>query len=162
MRDSMREPGLPEPEFDQKEVGGSVVRVTLWNRFEERGIGGRKSVNGGRKSAESVESPVYYADHSSLSDEFSEQIPDLEKRGSKAKVIRAILVLCEWRPLRAEEIADYTHRTSAKKLVKSYLSPMVAKGFLQYTIPDNPSHKGQRYQTTGTGTGALLEGDVEL
>lgn len=36
MRDTMREHGLPEPEFEQAEVGGALVRVTLRNNANQR------------------------------------------------------------------------------------------------------------------------------
>ena len=38
MRDTMTEMGLPEPEFQQAEIGGAIVRVTLRNNIKHRRV----------------------------------------------------------------------------------------------------------------------------
>jgi len=38
MRDTMAEMGLPQPEFSQKEIGHSLVRVTLKNNIQQRKV----------------------------------------------------------------------------------------------------------------------------
>ena len=53
--------------------------------------------------------------------------------------------LCAWRALSSREIALVLGKQDHKKLVRNYLSPMVASGVLAYTLPEQENHPDQRY-----------------
>lgn len=70
----------------------------------------------------------------------------------RRKVLRQLILdLCALGPLSARELAAILRRTEHKPLVRDYLSPMVAEGALDYTIPEMESHPDQRCMK-GTGS----------
>ena len=73
------------------------------------------------------------------------KVEGLGKSARKEKLRAAIIELCEWRPLRAEEIARILGRNQTY-LVENQLSPMIAEGSLKYTIPEEPHHMRQAYK----------------
>jgi len=52
--------------------------------------------------------------------------------------------LCKWRAMSAAEIADLLNK-NRDYISSRYITPMVADGVLQYTIPEMPKHPDQRY-----------------
>lgn len=93
--------------------------------------------------------------HQSMSDSHQPQrtIPaELAARipepGNKPRrnVLRSLIVdLCRWQTLSARELATILNGREPKPLVRDYLSPMVTKGLLAYTIPEMENHPDQRY-----------------
>lgn len=83
--------------------------------------------------------------------------PDLKRtvQAMKGKVPRSkmrsvILDLCQWKPLRASELADILGRTAAY-LQETFLGPMVREGLLEHSFPGKPLHPDQAYLTPRTG-----------
>ncbi|AMV18253.1 ATP-binding protein [Planctomyces sp. SH-PL14] len=95
-------------------------------------------------------------DFSEVPDVVWQKIGKLGGRASASRMQRAILELCAWRPLMPAEIAKYLDRTSVKRLVASYITPMVESGLLERTIPDILNHPAQRYRPTTQGLFDIL------
>jgi ATP-dependent DNA helicase RecG len=74
-----------------------------------------------------------------------ERIPAQGSKPRRETLRTLIQDLCLWRSLSAREIATILGRQDPKPLVRDYLSPMVAEGLLQYTIPEMENHPDQRY-----------------
>ncbi|CAA7615186.1 Predicted transcriptional regulator [Magnetospirillum sp. SS-4] len=74
-----------------------------------------------------------------------ERIPAQGSKPRRETLRMLIQDLCRWRSFSAREIATILGRQDPKPLVRDYLSPMVAEGQLQYTIPEMENHPDQRY-----------------
>ena len=163
MRDTMQAMGLPAPSFEQKEVGGAIVRVTLRNNIA------------GRKPWTSIEQQSSDAMHSSQSvastggvsvaNEEPESLLPLpkylqtmadalpQKVGPK-RMTRMILALCHWRDLKANEIAAYCHR-SASNLRETHLTNLLDDGLL--VVTENKLSPHLRYRISLQGEKWLKE-----
>ncbi len=76
-----------------------------------------------------------------------DRISILNKRErDKAKVEAIIMDLCEWRPLKASEIAGYFQREESY-FKRKYLSDMIADKKLKYLHPEMINHPEQAYLT---------------
>ena len=72
----------------------------------------------------------------------------LPKEGTKPRqdVIKSlILEILAWKSLGARELAEVLNRREHTRLVRDYLTPMVAQGILSYTIPEMENHPDQKY-----------------
>lgn len=64
----------------------------------------------------------------------------------RREVVQALIQdLCRGQALSSRELAQILGKQDHKKLVRNYLSPMVAEGLLAYTIPEMENHPDQRY-----------------
>lgn len=86
-----------------------------------------------------------------LPDELRRRIPAPRSRPERQVLQQLLLDLCAWRPLGARELAALLSRDQ-KHLVREMLSPMVAQGLLEYTIPTMEKHPDQRYRTVPRAT----------
>ncbi len=76
-----------------------------------------------------------------------ERISSLNKREhDKAKVEAIIMDLCEWKPLKASEIAGYFQKEESY-FKRKYLSSMIAEKKLKYLHPEMINHPEQKYLT---------------
>jgi ATP-dependent DNA helicase RecG len=81
-----------------------------------------------------------------LPPEISDLITGLGKRAKPEMTTNAILKLCEYKSLKASEIAKILGRDQ-DYITRDYLTPMVDAGTLTYTIPAMPNHPDQAYVT---------------
>jgi ATP-dependent DNA helicase RecG len=72
------------------------------------------------------------------------------------QVAARVLRFCET-PRKASEIRGYLGLRHRETFVKNYLRPLLAKGWLEPTIPDKPTSSRQRYRTTAAGEKILGE-----
>ncbi len=72
----------------------------------------------------------------------------LHQRARPADVQLVIQQLCEWKPLKAEQIARYLGRKQIY-VTRTHLTPMIRRGELVYVFPDNPAHPQQAYRVVG-------------
>lgn len=168
MRESMEARGLPPPMFEQKQINGGTVRVTLRKAetIKSEGLseqsGGLQAQSGGLPGKVMGSDESVFADFdesvtpSTLPEEVEERMPVIAGKNKRPAIRRAILELCSWRPLMPTEIAYFLKKKSVKRLVEDYISPMHSEGVLERTIPDNPAHPAQKYSTTAQGTTELL------
>ena len=153
---------------------GSTTAVEPARATEETSIGSEKSSTGSAESSidkglskevssvGSEESSVGSAESSidrgaatektsdvpALPPHLESKVAQIGRRAQPDEVMRCIEALCNWRALRAEELATFLDR-NLSYLVSRYLSPMIREGTLEYTIPEMPNHPKQRYQTPG-------------
>ena len=80
-----------------------------------------------------------------LPEALQERARRLGKRAAPDDVASLILDLCGHRTLQPAELALILDR-NAEYVRKQYLSPLVDKGKLQLTFPDNPAHPKQSYR----------------
>ncbi len=80
-----------------------------------------------------------------MSPQLLKAISGVGPRARKDKTMRAVLALCEWQPLSAEQLAGILGRKNKKKLLSEILQPLLAQGKLVYTIPNVPNHPMQKY-----------------
>jgi len=71
-----------------------------------------------------------------------------QRSRDKAHLRVVLLVLCERRFYRADELARITGR-NPEYLQKGYLSPLIAEGLLVYRYPADPNHPQQAYGAPG-------------
>ena len=82
-----------------------------------------------------------------LPQQIQEMLKKLGKKAPKENVRRAILMLCNFDEMTANEIAGYLKRGDKRRLVRSFLTPMVKEHLLEYKYPQMPGHPNQRYRT---------------
>lgn len=80
-----------------------------------------------------------------LPTELATAIAGLGERARPSDVKPIIRRLCAWRPLRAEELAAILRR-GQPYVTRTYLTPMVRDGELEFTHPDQPAHPQQAYK----------------
>ena len=81
----------------------------------------------------------------SLPQELAAAITGLGERARPSDVKPVIRRLCAWRPLRAEELAAILRR-GQPYVTRTYLTPMVRDGELEFTHPEQPAHPQQAYK----------------
>lgn len=80
-----------------------------------------------------------------LPTELATAIAGLGERARPSDLKPVIRRLCAWRPLRAEELAAILRR-GQPYVTRTYLTPMVRDGELEFTHPDQPAHPQQAYK----------------
>lgn len=83
-----------------------------------------------------------------LPDEIQQLLHRMSRRPSKAVVQRAVLTLCNWKELKASELAFYLEKT-ANYLRQAYLSPLLDDELLD--ISTSKHHPDLRYRTSKKG-----------
>lgn len=73
------------------------------------------------------------------------KIDDLRKRPSSEELKSMICTLCTWKPLTAQQIAEFLDRKDKKHLVRQYLTPLVKNGLLKYVYPERGNSPNQAY-----------------
>ena len=73
------------------------------------------------------------------------EIRMLGQRSPPEYVQKIIAELCAIRTFTADELAETLNRNK-QWVFRSYLSPMVRDGILEYTVPENPHHPNQAYR----------------
>ncbi|MBP7300135.1 MAG: hypothetical protein KA967_07065, partial [Methanoculleus sp.] len=76
----------------------------------------------------------------------AEAIRNLGQRSPPGQVQQVVTELCGIRTYTADELAVLLRRDK-KWVFRSYLSPLLRAGILEYTIPENPRHPTQAYRT---------------
>lgn len=74
-----------------------------------------------------------------------EEIRNLGQRSPPGQVQKIIAELCAIRAFTADELAETLNRNK-QWVFRSYLSPMIRDGILEYTLPGNPHHPNQAYR----------------
>jgi ATP-dependent DNA helicase RecG len=80
-----------------------------------------------------------------LPDALQKVVEGLGERAEPDDLQRAILLLCNWKPLSARELAHYLQR-GRRYLLHSHLHPMIDGGDLERTKPDAPRSPNQKYR----------------
>lgn len=73
------------------------------------------------------------------------KIDNLKKRPSVEELKSMICTLCSWKPLTAQQIAEFLDRKDKKHLVRQYLTPLVKNGLLKYVYPERGNSPNQAY-----------------
>lgn len=81
-----------------------------------------------------------------LPTKLAEAIRNLGQRSPSGQVQQVITELCSIGAYTADELAVLLRRNK-KWVFRSYLSPLLRAGILEYTIPKNPRHPMQAYRT---------------
>lgn len=76
----------------------------------------------------------------------AEAIRNLGQRSPPGQVQQVVTERCSIRAYTADELAVLLRRNK-KWVFRSYLSPLLRAGILEYTIPENPRHPTQAYRT---------------
>ena len=82
-----------------------------------------------------------------LPESIQQQIKGLGAKAQPEKVRSALLTICAWKAFSASDLARLLSR-SRVYLLNEHLRPLVAEGKLEMTIPNQPKHPDQAYQTT--------------
>ena len=77
-----------------------------------------------------------------------EAVEKLGQRATPEEVKYVIEKLCGWRALQVTELAAILRRNRTY-VQEKYLRPMIRKGELRYTYPNNPAHPQQAYKAVG-------------
>jgi ATP-dependent DNA helicase RecG len=108
-------------------------------------------VKSGELSPKSGESPVKSGESETKSrempSELRETLSGLGGKAARPAIENAIVRLCQWQPLSAEELALHLGRT--REYVRDTLLPALLKaGRITRTIPEQPNHPQQKYRAT--------------
>ncbi len=98
--------------------------------------GGKRLIEGGKR------------DLPPLPSELTSKLPVPGQRMSETALRRLIRDLCNWQPLRGEELATLL-RKDLKYLRNKHLSAMVRAGELVFQYPESPNHALQAYKPPG-------------
>jgi len=74
------------------------------------------------------------------------KIENLGQRSPPLEIQDVIAELCTIRSFTADELAEILKRNK-RWVFRSYLTPMLRDGRIEYTIPENPHHPNQAYRT---------------
>jgi ATP-dependent DNA helicase RecG len=74
------------------------------------------------------------------------KIYNLGKRPNNEELKSMICVLCAWKSLTAQQIAEFLNRKDKKHLVRQYLTPLVKDGLLKYVYPERGNSPNQAYK----------------
>lgn len=140
----LRDRGLLE-----KQGAGSRTYYTLSSPGEAEGRetlqaelpleGGKQGSEGGKSGAQGGKRAL-----PDLPPELAERLPESGQRLSTESLRQLIRDLCEWQPLRGEELATLLHK-DLKYLRNKHLSEMVQAGDLAFLYPESPNHALQAY-----------------
>lgn len=100
-------------------------------------------------SSQSQGFPVLPQGFPPLPADLTAAVDGLGERANPAEVKPVIRQLCMWRPLRAEEIAAILQR-GQPYVTRTYLTPMVRDGDLEFVYPDQPAHPQQAYRVASS------------
>jgi hypothetical protein len=70
-----------------------------------------------------------------------------QQRSNPAKVVAAILALCQDRYVTAQELAEMLQR-GMETLKNHYISKLIRQGKLELRFPEQPTHPAQAYRAT--------------
>lgn len=87
-----------------------------------------------------------FLEKENFSSELQLKINNLRKRPSSEELKSMICALCAWKPLTAQQIAEFLNRKDKKHLVRQYLTPLVKDGLLKYVYPERGSSPNQAYR----------------
>lgn len=76
----------------------------------------------------------------------TELVEQLGLRASHDELRYAIVKLCGWRSLHITELAAILNRNK-RHIRERHLNPLIKRGDLVHTIPENPTHPDQAYKT---------------
>ncbi len=112
---------------------------------EKQTVEGKGAIGGGHPVPEGLPTmpeglPAY------LPTKLAEAIRNLGQRSPPGQVQQVITELCSIRAYTADELAVLLRRNK-KWVFRSYLSPLLRAGILEYTVPENPRHPMQAYRT---------------
>jgi ATP-dependent DNA helicase RecG len=133
----------------EKQGSGSRTYYTLSSPSETAGRetlqaelpleGGKQGSEGGKSGAQGGKRAL-----PDLPPELAERLPESGQRLSTESLRQLIQDLCEWQPLRGEELATLLHK-DLKYLRNKHLSEMVQAGDLAFLYPESPNHALQAY-----------------
>jgi ATP-dependent DNA helicase RecG len=78
--------------------------------------------------------------------EVTQLIGMLGKKPKLQKIKDAVLLLCKWRDMGAEEITIYLKRNDSSHIVRTIINPMIRDGLIEPTIPESRKHPNQKYR----------------
>ncbi len=94
-------------------------------------------------------------DTQGLPHEIQALVDNLGQRPREQRLREVLLMLCEWQPLSPSNLIGMLPLKDASHLVRKHLTPMRESGLLEYTIPEMPTHPGQKYRVTEAGRAQL-------
>ena len=81
-----------------------------------------------------------------LPKELKLKIDSLRRRPKNEEIKSIIYTLCSWKPLTAQQIAEFLNRKDKKHLVRQYLTPLVKDSLLKYVYPERGNSPNQAYR----------------
>lgn len=94
-----------------------------------------------------------------LPEELTNLLQTVRRRSKPDSTKVMILKLCSCNEFSASALAKILDK-GEKYLRYRFLSPMIQEGWMEYTIPNNPSHPAQAYRTTEEGEKRVNEYDL--
>lgn len=78
-------------------------------------------------------------------------VDNLGPRPREQRLRQILLMICDWRASSPSELIALLPLKDVSNLVRKHLTPMREQGWLEYTIPEMPTHPRQQYRTTEGG-----------
>jgi len=78
-------------------------------------------------------------------------IDNLGTRPREQRLRQILLMVCDWQESSPSELIGLLPLKDVSNLVRKHLTPMREQGWLEYTIPEMPTHPRQQYRTTEAG-----------
>jgi ATP-dependent DNA helicase RecG len=137
---------LPGPEFPHETPDrGSLVT-------EQATLAGKHTTLAGKLTTLTGEHTTLAPKHTTLRESLPEslrhQVEELGQRpGEKSRTV--ILLLCAWKPLSSNELAEILGRKDSEAIRRDHLKPLIEEGRLAYVYPEMERHPEQAYRTVG-------------
>jgi len=90
-------------------------------------------------------------DAQGLPPELQAMVDNLGPRPREQRLRQILLMVCDWRESSPSELIGFLPLKDVSNLVRKHLTPMRELGWLEYTIPEMPTHPRQQYRITAAG-----------
>lgn len=90
-------------------------------------------------------------DAQGLPAELQAMVDNLGPRPREQRLRQILLMVCDWRASSPSELIALLPLKDVSNLVRKHLTPMREQGWLEFTVPEMPTHPRQQYRTTEAG-----------
>jgi len=148
MIERCRNIGLPEPEFTLTDGFVAIIRRRPERAFEA--VGGERGVGTGQVAGQVITGEVTGEVTPPVTSPVEAQVT-----GQVEAWVFKALSACRQEPLKSKEIQESVGFRHRETFQRNYLDVLLAKKWLERTIPDKPNSRLQKYRLTKKGAALL-------
>jgi len=138
--------------IDQQPSGGSVGQgVRPESRSADRDLEADTQGIPANTQGSETNTQGLVPDAQGLPPELQAMVDNLGPRPREHRLRQILLMVCDWHESSPSELIMLLPLKDVSNLVRKHLTPMRELGWMEYTIPEMPTHPRQQYRTTEAG-----------